>query len=193
MVAVQWRDAQDTTDRWWCLSGEIAQAPWCHTLDFLDSNGQESNYFVDAEEGYYFFRAVAVDAKAQVTFSDQVLLFYDNSAPSAKLLSISDGLTVKQYAPRREFVFPEGTEVLFFKFEAEDNSASKRPLPVDNSGIGAISCMRVAEDAVQNSDGTFTYTYYVSMLGMPTGPLTFTVYDAVGCNGTDIQAWVTFR
>ncbi|MFA6042615.1 MAG: hypothetical protein WCV85_01535 [Patescibacteria group bacterium] len=186
IVTLECRDALDDTARWEVVGSDLnTQGPWCFNLP--------TNDCMNVREGFYYFRAFVIDAHANMTYSDAIALFYDNSSPATKLLSISDGITEKPFTSGEEIVFPVGTEVLSFTFQAIDNLSSWGPSPVYNSGVSAIVCGLYAEDAIQNGDGTFTYTYDVPIQGAPTEPLTFTVYDAVGCNETIMQAWVTLR
>lgn len=165
-----WQDFDNNADR---------EAPWCASLD--DDGDIES-------EGFYHFRAVVTNDADIVSYSDVITLFYDNTAPMARPIWVTDGVDTfdVENANDPTPMFKVGTKKLTFKFRAKDDQSPWGPSPLYNSGLGSICANNVCVDITADEEGYFIVEF--DMSGESPGEWSWgaSISDAVGCNESSV-------
>ncbi len=158
------------------------EAPWCMELATYDGFGSE---------GFYQFRAYVENEAGQDAYSEPITLFYDETSPDARAVTLSDGVNtydVEQYNDPYP-AFKKGTQKLTFTFRARDNASEWGPSPIYNSGIGQICADQVCTPITTDDEGYFSIDWDISGLSAGEYQYNFQVYDAVGCNYSSVTVY----
>ncbi len=110
------------------------------------------------------------------SYSNIVTLFYDDTAPLARGVSVTDGVTVWDIENSNDPTptFAQGTPKITWTFRAQDNQSEWGPSPIYNSGLSSICAENVCTDIVADANGYFTVDWDLS--GMPAGNYGMVLY-----------------
>ena len=181
-VQFQWKNALDDNGEWQNFeNGPDHESPWCATFE-------DNDFFDYADEGFYQFRAVVTSECERYSYSNIVTLFYDDTAPLARAVSVTDGTTIWDIENANDPtpMFKKGTQKLTWTFRAQDNQSPWGPSPIYNSGLGSICAENVCTSIEADANGYFTVDWDMSGMSADEYSWRFEVSDAVGCNSADV-------
>lgn len=158
------------------------EAPWCMELQTYEGFGSE---------GFYQFRAYVENEAGQDSYSEPITLFYDQTAPDARAVTVSDGVNTFDIEQHNDPYpsFKKGTQKLTFTFRARDNASEWGPSPIYNSGVAMICADQVCTPITTDDEGYFTVDWDISGLSAGEYQYDFSVYDAVGCNYSTVTVY----
>ncbi len=147
-----------------------------------------NDFFDYADEGFYQFRAVVTSECERYSYSNIVTLFYDDTAPLARAVSVTDGTTIWDIENANDPtpMFKKGTQKLTWTFRAQDNQSPWGPSPIYNSGLGSICAENVCTSIEADANGYFTVDWDMSGMSADEYNWSFFVNDAVGCNSAEV-------
>lgn len=189
-VIFQWAKAMEDTVCWhdFDAAADIGE-PFCAEL--------KDDYFADATEGFYFFRALVIDAVGVMHYSGHVALFYDATPLRAKLMMVAtdNGLTFNVAEdPAPTPVIPADVEIITLTFFTSDDQSSWGPSPIYNSGLGAVCFENVCTDYTNDAKGEEKFSLDIGTYRHKGNlELQFDFIDAVGSNATSVTVSLFFE